>query len=119
MSDDIYSRLGKLAASAQTRPEAMPPVLLRVITDLFVLHPRHTPQEILLYEEMASKLVSDADPASLIIVAQKLSDAADAPASVLSASRRLARRGRKRSRRQFRPFISPWPPRRRLAPSAR
>jgi hypothetical protein len=98
----------------------MPPVLLRVITDLFVLHPRHTPQEILLYEEMASKLVSDADAASLIIVAQKLSEVADAPASVLSASRRLAKRGRKRGgRRHFLPFISPWPPRRRLAPSAR
>ena len=87
MSNDIYARLRELAASAEARPAIMRPVLLRVITDLFVLHPRHTPQEIRLYEEMAGKLVPDADEACLTVVARKLAQAADAPASVMKLVR--------------------------------
>jgi len=99
MSNDIYARLRELAASAEARPEVMRPVLLRVITDLFVLHPRHTLEEIRLYEEMAGKLVPDADEASLTIVAQKLAQAADAPASVMKLVRE---RGGAAAREMFR-----------------
>ena len=99
MSNDIYARLRELAASAEARPAVMRPVLMRVITDLFVLHPQHTPQEIRLYEEMAGKLVADADEASLIIVARKLAQAADAPASVLKLVRE---RGGAAAREMFR-----------------
>jgi uncharacterized protein (DUF2336 family) len=87
MSNDLYACLRELVASAEARPAVMRPVLLCVITDLFLLHPRHRPEEIHLYEEMAGKLVPDADEASLAIVARKLAEAADAPASVMKLVR--------------------------------
>ena len=87
MQTDIYARLRELAASAQAKPEEMRPVLLRVTTDLFALHPQHSLQEIHLYEEMAGKLIADADEASLTLVARKLARCADAPASVLKRIR--------------------------------
>jgi len=90
MTADIYARLRDLAAAADTRPKDMRPVLLRVTTDLFVLHASHTAQEIRLYEEMASRLIDDADDVTLAVVAQKLAPCADAPADVL---RRLRARG--------------------------
>ncbi|MCW2272445.1 DUF2336 domain-containing protein [Rhodoblastus acidophilus] len=90
MPPDIYARLRDLAASAHSRPAEMRPVLLRVTTDLFVLHASHTPQEIHLYQEMACRLIDDADEATLQIVAQKLSQCADAPPDVL---RRIQARG--------------------------
>ena len=65
----------------------MRPILLRVITDLFVLHAQHTPGELHLYEEMAGKLVDDADEATLTIVARKLARCANSPASVLQKIR--------------------------------
>jgi uncharacterized protein (DUF2336 family) len=90
MPADIFARLHDLAASAETRPADMRPVLLRVSTDLFVLHASHTAQEIRLFEEMACRLIDDADAATLAIIAQKLASCADAPAAVL---RRLLARG--------------------------
>ena len=90
MPADIYARLRDLAASAESRPADMRPILLRVSTDLFVLPASHTPQEIHLYEEMACRLIDDADEATLEIVARKLSRCPDAPAKVL---RRLRARG--------------------------
>jgi uncharacterized protein (DUF2336 family) len=90
MSNDIYARLRDLAASAEARPDEMRPVLLRVVADLFVLHPQHTPQEIRLFEEMAGKLIDDADEPTLTIVARKLARCADAPARIL---RRIRARG--------------------------
>lgn len=87
---DIYARLRDLAASEQTKPAEMRPVLLRVTTDLFVLHPSHTAQEIRLFQEMAVRLIDDADEATLRIVAQKLSRCPDAPPDVL---RRIQARG--------------------------
>ena len=105
MSNDIYARLRELAASAEDRPAVMRPVLLRVITDLFVLHPCHTLEEIRLYEEMAGKLVPDADEASLTIVAQKLAQAADAPASVMKLVRE---RGGAAAREMFRNDKDQW-----------
>jgi uncharacterized protein (DUF2336 family) len=90
MQTDIYARLRDLAASAESRTEEMRPILLRVTTDLFALHERHTPREILLYEEMADRLIADADEASLTLVARKLAQCPDAPVSVL---RRIRARG--------------------------
>jgi hypothetical protein len=87
MQTDIYARLRDLAASAEAKPAEMRPILLRVTTDLFVLHAQHTPQEIRLYEEMACKLVDGADEATLTLVARKLARCADAPASVLKRIR--------------------------------
>jgi hypothetical protein len=87
MQTDIYARLRDLAVSAEAKPEEMRPILLRITTDLFVLHDQHTPQEIRLYEEMAGKLIDDADEASLNLVARKLARCADAPASVLQRIR--------------------------------
>lgn len=87
MQTDIYARLRDLAASADSKPAEMRPVLLRVITDLFVLHAHHTPQELRLYEEMAGKLVDDADEATLTLVARKLARCADSPASVMKTIR--------------------------------
>ncbi|MBB4197625.1 hypothetical protein CCR94_13170 [Rhodoblastus sphagnicola] len=90
MTADIYARLRDLAASADSRPADMRPILLRVTTDLFVLHATHTSQEIRLYEEMACRLIDDADDVTLTLIAQRLAACADAPAAVL---RRLRARG--------------------------
>ena len=90
MPADIYARLRDLAASADTRATDMRPVLLRVTTDLFALHASHTAEEIHLYQEMACRLIDDADEATLEIVARKLSLCADAPPEVL---RRIHARG--------------------------
>jgi uncharacterized protein (DUF2336 family) len=90
MPADIYSRLRELAASADSRPAEMRPILLRITTDLFVLHSSHTAQEIRLYEELACRLIDESDEATLAIVAQKLAPCSDAPAEVLL---RLRERG--------------------------
>jgi uncharacterized protein (DUF2336 family) len=90
MPADLFARLHDLAASAESRPAEMRPVLLRVTTDLFVLHESHTAQEIRLYEEMACRLIDGADADTLATIAQKLAVCADAPAEVL---RRLRARG--------------------------
>jgi uncharacterized protein (DUF2336 family) len=87
MPTDIYARLRDLAASAEAKPSEMRPVLLRVTTDLFALHPQHSPEEIHLYEEMAGKLIDSADEATLTHVARKLSLCADAPPSLLKRIR--------------------------------
>lgn len=87
MPPDIYSRLRDLAASAEANPGEMRPVLLRVITDLFALHPQHTDEEIRLYEEMAGRLLDDADETTLTNVGRKLSRCADAPAAILKRIR--------------------------------
>jgi hypothetical protein len=87
MPDELTARLRELAASARARPEVMGPVLLRVITDLFVLHPRHGAQDIQLFAELAGSLVADADEASLTAVARKLAEAPDAPESLLALIR--------------------------------
>ncbi|WP_374547421.1 DUF2336 domain-containing protein [Rhodoblastus sp.] len=87
MPTDIYARLRDLAASAEAKPSEMRPVLLRVTTDLFALHPQHTPEEIRLYEEMADRLIDSADEATLIHVARKLAGCADAPATLLKRIR--------------------------------
>ena len=90
MNADIYARLRDLAATADSKPAEMRPILLRVTTDLFVLHNAHTAQEIHLYEEMACRLIEDADEATLTLVAQKLATCLDAPTEVI---RRLRARG--------------------------
>jgi uncharacterized protein (DUF2336 family) len=87
MPTDIYARLRDLAASAEAKPSEMRPVLLRVTTDLFSLHPRHTPEEIRLYEEMAGKLIDSADEATLAIVGRKLARCSDAPPALLNRIR--------------------------------
>lgn len=87
MPDELTARLRELAASAQARPESVRPVLLRVIADLFVLHPRHNREDIRLFEDMAANLVAEADEASLTVVARKLAEAPDAPESVLALIR--------------------------------
>ncbi len=90
MPTDIYARLRDLAASAEAKPAEMRPVLLRVTTDLFALHTVHTAEEIRLYEEMAGKLIDDADEATLLAVARKLAHCADAPTAIL---KRIQARG--------------------------
>ena len=87
MQTDIYARLRDLASSADSKPAEMRPILLRVTTDLFVLHAHHSPQELHLFEEMAGKLVEDADEATLTIVARKLARCGDSPASVMKKIR--------------------------------
>ncbi len=87
MPTDIYARLRELAASSDSKPAEMRPVLLRVITDLFTLHLLHTSDELRLYEEMAGKLIAGADESALTHVARKLSRCLDAPPAVLERIR--------------------------------
>jgi len=87
MPPDIYARLQGLAATAQINSAEMRPILLRVTTDMFVLHAEHTDEEIRLYEEMARRLIDDADAATLALVARKLATCSDAPTLVLNRLR--------------------------------
>ena len=87
MPNDIYTRLRDLAASATTNPRELRPVLLRVATDLFALNDRHTGEELRLYEEMAGRLIDDADEPVLNAVARKLSLCLDAPPALLARIR--------------------------------
>ncbi len=87
MPNDIYARLRELAASATTKPRELRPVLLRVATDLFALNDQHTGEELRLYEEMAGRLIDDADEAVLNAVARKLSLCLDAPPALLARIR--------------------------------
>ncbi|TMJ29307.1 MAG: hypothetical protein E6G88_10595 [Alphaproteobacteria bacterium] len=64
------------------------PTLVRVLTDLYLQKPAHTPEEERHYTELALRLIDRVDVGTRKIVAAKLANYASAPAAVV---RRLAR----------------------------
>ena len=76
--DDLARRSG-----VDTRP-----ILVRVLTDLYVQKPAHTPEEETHYVELVSRLLDAVEVPTRVIVATKLAGYAAAPALVV---RRLAR----------------------------
>lgn len=59
------------------------PTLLRVLTDLYIQKPTHTPAEDLHFMELALRLIEVVDESTLIAIATRLQAHANAPAAVL------------------------------------
>jgi len=55
------------------------PILVRVLTDLFIQKPHHAPEEVARYEELALQLIETVDAHTRAIVARKLADEPRAP----------------------------------------
>ena len=72
ITDDLPAALDRLVALGQNRDVNIRPVLLRVLVDMFVTKPTHASQDLLQFEEIASRLLDEADPAARLIVADKL-----------------------------------------------
>ena len=66
----------------------MRPTLLRVLTDLYVQRPAHTPEDERYYTELASRLMDAADAAARARLAQRLASYPSAPRALIA---RLAR----------------------------
>lgn len=75
--------LKELAARAMSDNGSTRPVLLRVLTDLFVMRSSHSHDEVRQFEEIAMRVVEDAGEAELLHVARALCRHPDAPAEVL------------------------------------
>ncbi|MDB5596749.1 MAG: hypothetical protein JWM36_3710 [Hyphomicrobiales bacterium] len=88
--DFMSEALQKLAACGPNENGATRPVLLRVLTDLFVMRQSHTDDEIRQFAEIASRVVDDASPDEILHVAGALWDNPDAPVEVVD---RLVARG--------------------------
>ncbi|RKE72548.1 DUF2336 domain-containing protein [Pseudorhodoplanes sinuspersici] len=59
------------------------PILLRVLTDLYIQKPSHTPEEVRHYTELALRLIDVVDAATCATVAEKLKSYPGAPEDVL------------------------------------
>ncbi len=66
----------------------MRPTLLRVLTDLYVQRPAHTPEDERYYTELASRLMDAADPIARTRLAERLASYSSAPRALIA---RLAR----------------------------
>ena len=82
MSEDMFSveRLERLSKQegVDTRP-----ILIRVITDLFVQKAQHSPEETARYEELASQLLEVVNVEARVSVARKLADEPRAPLRII------------------------------------
>src|SRR3954454_10632772 len=61
-----------LLAIAREEGLDMKPVLLRVLTDLYISVPHHSPDEILQFREIAGQMIPHVDEPTALIVACKL-----------------------------------------------
>ncbi len=68
------------------------PVLLRVLVDLFVRKPHHSPDDLAQFEEISQRLLDEADAETRFIVADKLARHPSIPKALIE--RFLAERGR-------------------------
>ena len=83
--DHLPDELRGLAALAERKDLDLRPVLLRVLTDLFIGRTHHAPDDIRQYEAVAEGLIRQSDESVRAVVAEKLADYAQAPESVLEA----------------------------------
>jgi uncharacterized protein (DUF2336 family) len=88
--DFMSEALQKLAACGPNEDGATRPVLLRVLTDLFVMRQSHNDDEIRQFVEIASRVVDDAGDQEVLHVARALCDHPDARVPVVD---RLIARG--------------------------
>ena len=63
----------------------MRPTLLRVLTDLYVQRPAHTPEDERYYTELASRLMDAADAAARARLAQRLASYPSAPRALIAS----------------------------------
>jgi uncharacterized protein (DUF2336 family) len=82
MSDLLPPSLDALMAMARQEGLDMKPVLLRVLTDMFIATGAHSRDEEAQFEEIASTLVRQVDSDTAAIVACKLAEYRHTPASV-------------------------------------
>ncbi|MDB5508813.1 MAG: hypothetical protein JWL93_1282 [Hyphomicrobiales bacterium] len=75
--------LEELAARAMSDVGSTRPMLLRVLTDMFVMRASHSGDEVRQFGELAMRVVDDAREAELLHVASALCRHPDAPADVL------------------------------------
>jgi uncharacterized protein (DUF2336 family) len=81
-------RIRDFADLARASDRKRDAALLRATTELFVVEPAHSEDEVRRYEELAIHLLAKVTPEDRVFVAERLSTCTDAPASVL---RTLAR----------------------------
>src|ERR1044071_5979178 len=84
----VFSKLEGLDSLARRDGVDTRPTLLRVLTDLYVQKPSHTPEEERHYTELALRLIDAVDVTARATVAARLARHVNAPLPVL---RRLAR----------------------------
>jgi uncharacterized protein (DUF2336 family) len=60
------------------------PILVRVLTDLFVQKPHHAPEEIARYQELTLQLLDVVSAETRAVVARKLADDPRAPAAIIA-----------------------------------
>ena len=70
--DDPHRSLERLVALGQSPEVNIRPVLLRVLVDLFVRKPHHSPADLAQFEEITQRLLDEADEETRLIVAGKL-----------------------------------------------
>ncbi len=70
--DDLRVSLERLVRLGRTPDVDIRPVLLRVLVDMFVRRPHHTPGDLAQFEDMIGRLLDDADAEVRATVADKL-----------------------------------------------
>ena len=83
--DDLSRSLEQLVSLGRTPDVDIRPVLLRVVVDLFVRRPGHSPSEIRQFEEITLRLLDTADPPGRLAVAAKLARHPASPRALLAA----------------------------------
>lgn len=91
LPDNLPEALERLVSLGATPEVNIRPVLLRVLVDLFVSRPSHGEEAVRQFEEIAMRLLDDAEPAAHLIVATKLAGHPQAPKTMLH--RLIAQRG--------------------------
>ena len=81
------------------------PILLRVLTDLYIQKPSHTPEEERHYTELALRLIEVVDAATCATIAEKLKSYTGAPEDVL---RRLGATSLGAPKEEPAPPADPW-----------
>lgn len=91
-AEELRQSLDRLVALGRTPEVNIRPVLLRVLVDLFVRKPYHSPGDLAQFEEISQRLLDEADAETRFIVADKLARHPSIPKTLVE--RFLAERGR-------------------------
>ncbi len=84
------------------------PILLRVLTDLYVQKPSHTAAEERHYVELALRLIDVVDAATCVTVTEKLTAYGRGPAEILSRLATASRNAREQPQAPDAPPADPW-----------
>lgn len=83
ITDDLPATLDRLVDLGRNPDVNIRPVLLRVLVDLFISRPSHSSDALVQFEEMASRLLDEADGAARLLAAEKLAAHRQTPAALL------------------------------------